>query len=79
MNPLLFIIVMEEAAKEHRKEGTWKLLFADDLVLIAESREEVLKMFQEENGNVLKMKERDEEVKVKDQHEYNHIQEILSL
>ena len=45
MNPLLFIIVMEEAAKEHRKEGTWKLLFADDLVLIAESREEVLKMF----------------------------------
>ena len=43
--PLLFIIVMEEAIKLARGDGVWQLLYADDLVLTAESKEEVTDMF----------------------------------
>ena len=31
ISPLLFIKVMEEAAKLTRGDGTWELLYADDL------------------------------------------------
>ncbi len=43
-SPLLFIIVMEEVTKLARGDGPWELLYADDLVLTAESREEVTDM-----------------------------------
>ena len=45
LSPLLFITVMEEAAKTARGEGPWELLYADDLVLTAETKEEVTRMF----------------------------------
>ena len=41
LSPLLFIVVMEEATKECRVGDPWELLYADDLVLTAESREGV--------------------------------------
>ena len=39
--PLLFKIVMEEATKEVQVGEPWKLLYADDLVLSADSNESV--------------------------------------
>ena len=45
LSPLLFITVMEEATKLTRGDGPWELLYADDLVLTAESKEEVTDMF----------------------------------
>ena len=45
MSPLLFNLVMEEAAKECRRGVPWDMLYADDLVLSAESKEEVLEQF----------------------------------
>ena len=44
LSPLLFITVMEEATKLARGDGLWELLSADDLVLTAESKEEVTDM-----------------------------------
>ena len=49
-SPLLFIVVMEEATKECRVGDPWELLYADDLVLTAESREEVEALFVEWRG-----------------------------
>ena len=45
LSSLLFIIVMEESTKLTRGDGPWELLYADDLVLTAESKEEVTDMF----------------------------------
>ena len=47
LNPLLFILVMEEATRECRVGGLWELLYADDLALTAEAQEEVELMFGE--------------------------------
>ena len=47
LSPLLFILVMEEATRECRVGGLWELLYADDLVLTAETQEEVELMFGE--------------------------------
>ena len=44
-SPFLFKIVMEEATKLCRNGDPWELLYADDLVLTAESRQEVMEMF----------------------------------
>ena len=46
----LFIVVMEEVTKECRVGDPWELLYADDLVLTAESREEVEALFGEWRG-----------------------------
>ena len=46
LSPLLFNIVMEEATKSCRKGHPWELLYADDLVLTAESRDMVVDMFK---------------------------------
>ena len=45
LSPFLFKIVMEEATKLCRKGDPWELLYADDLVLTAESQQEVMEMF----------------------------------
>ena len=44
LSPLLFIIVMEEATRGERRD-LWELLYADDLVITAETREEAITRF----------------------------------
>ena len=41
MSPLIFIIVMEALLQEFRVGCPWELLYADDLVIIAETLEEL--------------------------------------
>src|SRR5271163_617311 len=41
LSPLLFIAVMEVITREARSGLPWELLYADDLVLIARSEEEL--------------------------------------
>ena len=41
LSPLLFIIVMEALSREFRTRCSWQLLYADDLVIVAESLEEL--------------------------------------
>jgi len=42
LSPLLFTIVLEALSQEFREGLPWELLYADDLALIAESREELI-------------------------------------
>ena len=42
LSPLLFIIVLETLSKEFRTGCPWELLYADDLMISAESMEELL-------------------------------------
>ena len=46
LSPLLFILVMEEATKYCKTGGVWELLYADDLVITGESKEEVMELFE---------------------------------
>lgn len=49
ISPLLFIIVLEALFREFRTGCPWELLYADDLVIIAETMElllEKLKMWK---------------------------------
>ena len=63
LSPLLFIVVMQEATKEERGENLKELLYADDLVLMAETEEEVVERFSawkrgiEKRGLKVNMKE----------------------
>ena len=41
LNQLLFIIIMDVLADEARTKSPWAMLFADDLVLVNETAEEV--------------------------------------
>ena len=50
LSPLLFILVMEEATRECRKGALWEMLYADDLALTAESKDEVKSMFMKWRG-----------------------------
>ena len=50
LSPLLFTIVLEALSRHFRKGLPWKLFYADDLVLLAESREilmEKIKIWKE--------------------------------
>ena len=42
---LLFVVVMQETTREARSEGLWDLLYADDLVITAESEEDAVRKF----------------------------------
>ena len=41
--PLLFVIVMEAISREFRVALPWQLLYADDLVVIAETENDLIK------------------------------------
>ena len=43
LSQLLFVIVMEAISREFRVALPWKLLYADDLAVIAETQEELIK------------------------------------
>ncbi len=45
LSPLLFIVVMQEATKEANRDCLKKLLYVDDLVLMAEMEEEAVEKF----------------------------------
>ena len=46
LSPLLFIIVLQAITEEFKTGCPWELLYADDLVLISESLEDLEKKFQ---------------------------------
>ena len=46
LSPLLFILVMQEATREIGLEGIKELLYADDLVIMADSEEELVERFE---------------------------------
>ena len=52
LSPLLFVIVMEAISREFRAALSWELLYADDLAVIAETEEEMIKRLNEWKDNV---------------------------
>ena len=52
LSPLLFVIVMEAISREFRAALSWELLNDDDLAVIAETEEELIKRLNEWNDNV---------------------------
>ena len=41
LNPFLFAVIMDRVTDEVRREPPWTMLFADDIVICEETREEV--------------------------------------
>jgi len=52
LSPLLFVIVMEAISREFRVSLPWELLYADDLVVIAENEDDLIKRLSEWKDNV---------------------------
>jgi len=52
LRPLLSVIVMGAISIEFRVALRWELLFADDLAVIAETEEELIKRLNEWKDNV---------------------------
>ena len=52
LSPLLFVIVLEALSREFRVALPWELLYADDLVMIAETEGDLIKRkdFVEKRG-----------------------------
>ena len=46
MSPLLFIIVLEALSKKFRIGLSWEMFYADDLALLAESKEKLFEMIR---------------------------------
>jgi len=52
LSPLLFVMVMEAISQEFRVTLPWELLFADDLFVIAETEDNLIKRLNEWKDNV---------------------------
>jgi len=52
LSPLLFVIVVVALSREFRVALPWELLYADDLVVIAETEEDLIKRLNEWNDFV---------------------------
>jgi len=52
LSPLLFVIVMEAISREVRVALPWELLYADDLVVIAETKDYLITRLNEWKDNV---------------------------
>ena len=52
LSPLLFVTVTEAISREFRVALPWELLYADDLAVIAETEEELIKRLNEWKDNV---------------------------
>ena len=52
LSSLLFVIIMEAMSREFRVALPWELLYADDLAVIAETEEELIKRLNEWKDNV---------------------------
>jgi len=52
LSPLLFVIVMKAISREFRVALLWELLYADDLAVIAETEEELIKWLNVWKENV---------------------------
>ena len=52
LSPLLFVIVMEAISREFRDALPWELWYADDLAVIAETEDELIKRLHEWKDNV---------------------------
>jgi len=52
LSPLLFVIVMEAISREFRVALPWELLYADDLVMIAQTEDDLIKRLNEWKNNV---------------------------
>jgi len=47
LSPLLFVIVMEALSREFRVALQWELLYTDDLAVIAETEDDLIKRLNE--------------------------------
>jgi len=52
LSPLLFMIVMEALSREFRVALPWELLYADGLVMIAETEDDLIKRLNEWKDNM---------------------------
>jgi len=50
--PLLFVIVMEAISGEFRVALPWELMYADDLAVLVETKDELIKRLNEWKDNV---------------------------
>jgi len=51
LSPLLFVMVMEALSREFRVALPWELLYADDLVMIAETEDDLIKRLNQWKDN----------------------------
>jgi len=51
LSPLLFVIVMEALSREFRVTLPWELLYVDDLVVIAENEDNLIKKLNKWKDN----------------------------
>ena len=52
LSPLLFVIVMEALSREFRVALPWEFLYADDLIVVAETEDNLIKRLNEWKDNV---------------------------